>query len=189
MQAPSLFGLDERLYHSLRRGNRVGCAERCWHWEKHIDSRYVRNSLLSKSLVNDYEGTGGVSMFALKLARAAGLKVILSSSSDQKLEKLKQQFSSPQLLTVNYAKNPTWDDDVIRLTDGVGVDLVLENGGTGSLVKSMKCTRRGGIISQVGYLGKQNPQELAELVPLIIDRRLVLRWDITSFNREQGLYQ
>lgn len=132
-------------------------------------------SLRSTTLPNNYEGTGGVSMFALKLARAAGLKVILSSSSDEKLEKIKQKFSRPPLLVVNYANNPRWHEDVLGLTDGVGVDLVLENGGTGSLIQSMRCTRRGGIISQVGYLGKQNPQDLAELVPLIIDRRLVLR--------------
>lgn len=114
-------------------------------------------------------------MFALKLARASGLKIILSSSSDDKLQKIKQQFSSPPILTVNYAKNPDWHEDVLKLTDGIGVDLVLENGGTSSLIKSMKCTRRGGIISQVGYLGKQNPQDLAELVSTIIERRVILR--------------
>lgn len=89
--------------------------------------------------------------------------------------KMKEQFSTPPILTVNYARNIAWHEDVLNLTGGAGVDLVLENGGTGSLVKSMKCTRRGGIISQVGYLGKQDPGELAELLPLIIDRRIVLR--------------
>ncbi|KAJ5610093.1 NAD(P)-binding protein [Penicillium lagena] len=121
------------------------------------------------------QGTGGVSVFALKLARAAGLRVILSSSSDVKLQSMKEKYGSPPLLTVNYAKNPKWHEEVLKLTDGVGVDIVVENGGTGSLVKSMKCTRRGGIISQVGYLGKQNPAELAELIPTIIDRRVILR--------------
>lgn len=115
-------------------------------------------------------------MFALKLARASGLKVILSSSSDKKLEQVKNKFPNPPLIhTINYAQNPNWHEDVLRLTDGAGVDLVLENGGTSSLIKSMKCTRRGGIVSQVGYLGKQDPQDLAELVPLIIERRIVLR--------------
>ncbi|KAF2799752.1 NAD(P)-binding protein [Melanomma pulvis-pyrius CBS 109.77] len=121
------------------------------------------------------QGTGGVSMIALKLARAAGLRVILSSSSDKKLEKISASFSTPPLSMVNYAKNPAWEEDVLRLTTGMGVDLVIENGGTESLVKSMKCTRRGGIISQVGYLGRQDPQELAEFLPLLIDRRVTLR--------------
>lgn len=88
---------------------------------------------------------------------------------------MKKQFPNPPLLTVNYARHPNWHDDVLKLTNGIGVDLVLENGGTGSLVKSMKCTRRGGIISQVGYLSKQDPADLAELIPILIDRRLILR--------------
>ncbi|KAH7051356.1 chaperonin 10-like protein [Macrophomina phaseolina] len=105
------------------------------------------------------QGTGGVSMVALKLARAAGLG----------------KFPSPPLLTVNYAKAQNWHEKVLEHTDGAGVDLVVEVGGTQSLVQSMKCTRRGGIISQVGYLSKQNVSRLAELLPLIIDRRVVLR--------------
>ncbi|RAL13300.1 zinc-dependent alcohol dehydrogenase family protein [Aspergillus homomorphus CBS 101889] len=121
------------------------------------------------------QGTGGVSVFALKLARAAGLRVILTSSSDEKLNKMKEKYPDPPLLTINYSKIPAWHEEVLRLTDGVGVDIVVENGGTPSLVQSMKCTRRGGIVSQVGYLGKQNPQDLAELVSIIIDRRVVLR--------------
>ena len=88
---------------------------------------------------------------------------------------MKAKFASPPILTVNYSKTPAWDKEVLRLTNGVGVDIVVENGGTGSLVKSLRCTRRGGIVSQVGYLGKQNSQDLAELVPTIIDRRIILR--------------
>lgn len=113
-------------------------------------------------------------MFALKLARAGGMRVILSSSSDDKLERMRKQFASPPLLTVNY-KDPNWHERVLELTDGRGVDFVLENGGTGSLVQSLKCTRRGGTISQVGYLGKQNPADLEELLPLLIDRWVNLR--------------
>lgn len=113
-------------------------------------------------------------MFALKLARAGGMRVILSSSSDDKLERMRKQFADPPLVTVNY-KDPSWHERVLELTDGAGVDVVLENGGTGSLVQSLKCTRRGGTISQVGYLGKQDPADLKELLPLLIDRRLNLR--------------
>lgn len=114
-------------------------------------------------------------MFALKLARAAGLKVILSSSSEGKLQKMREQFPSPPLLTVNYAQNSEWHEEVLKLTDGAGVDLVIEVGGCQSLVQSMKCTRRGGIVSQVGYLSKQDPSQLAELLPVLIDRRVILR--------------
>lgn len=103
------------------------------------------------------------------------MKIILTSSSDEKLEKMKKLFGSPAISTVNYNKFPDWHEEVLKLTDGIGVDLVVENGGTPSLVKSLKCTRRGGIVSQVGYLGKQDPQHLKELVSTIIDRRITLR--------------
>ncbi|OQU98519.1 hypothetical protein CLAIMM_04293 [Cladophialophora immunda] len=121
------------------------------------------------------QGTGGVAMIALKLARAAGLKVILSSSSDAKLERIRKQFSDPPIFTTNYATNPQWHEEVLELTGGAGVDLVVEIGGTQTLVKSMKCTRRGGTISQVGYLSKQSLEDLAEFLPLLIDRRINLR--------------
>lgn len=129
----------------------------------------------SAVVAEDGQGTGGVSVFALKLARAAGLRVILSSSSDEKLLQMKEKFARPPIITVNYATNPDWHAEVLKLTDGIGVDIVIENGGTGSLVKSVMCTRRGGVVSQVGYLAKQNPMGLAELVPTIIDRRVILR--------------
>lgn len=90
---------------------------------------------------------------------------------------MKEKFVSPPIATVNYARNQDWHEEVLQLTNGVGVDIVVENGGTESLVKSLKCTRRGGIVSQVGYLGKQNPMDLAELIPTIIDRRIILRWE------------
>lgn len=114
-------------------------------------------------------------MFALKLCRASGAKVILTSSSDEKLAKVKEQYASPPIMTANYKTHPDWHEEVMRLTNGAGVDIVVENGGAPSLVKSIKCTRRGGIVSQVGYLGKQDPSHLKELVPTIIDRRVVLR--------------
>ena len=61
------------------------------------------------------------------------------------------------------------------MNGGVGVDLVLENGGSSSLLQSLQCTKRGGIVSQVGYLGKQDGRHLDGLVPLLIDRRVNLR--------------
>lgn len=113
---------------------------------------------------------------AVKLARAAGCRVLLSSSSDEKLARLKARYAQPTLLTVNYATNSNWHEEVVRLNNGKGVDLVLENGGTGSLVKSIKATRRGGTVSQVGYLGKQDPADLKELLSVLIDRRVNLRY-------------
>ncbi|EWY84348.1 hypothetical protein FOYG_14100 [Fusarium oxysporum NRRL 32931] len=121
------------------------------------------------------QGNGGVSTFALKLARASGLKVILTSSSDEELKQIKKQFGKPEIETVNYKAHPEWHKEVLRLTNGIGVDLVVENGGSSSFVRSMECTRRGGIVSQVGYLGGPKPEHLKEFVVTIIDRRLNVR--------------
>lgn len=124
-------------------------------------------------VTNIVPGTGGVSVFALKIARAAGLRIILTSSSDAKLQQMKDKY--PGILTINYSTTPEWHQEALKLTGGVGVDIVVENGGTGSLVKSLKCTKRGGVVSQVGYLSKQDPNDLRELVPTLIDRRVNLR--------------
>ncbi|TVY29515.1 Zinc-type alcohol dehydrogenase-like protein [Lachnellula hyalina] len=121
------------------------------------------------------QGTGGVAMFALKIAKAAGLKVILSSSSDEKLKSVCEQFPEPPVLTVNYAQNTNWHEDVLKHTNGVGVDIVVEIGGPGTLLKSMKCTRRGGIVSQVGYLDRKKFDDALEILPMLIDRRIILR--------------
>ncbi|KAJ5513203.1 Polyketide synthase enoylreductase [Penicillium fimorum] len=121
------------------------------------------------------QGTGGVSVFALKLARASGLRIILTSSSDKKLEQMKIKYSNPPIMTINYSQMPDWDKEVLKLTNGIGVDIVVETGGSCSLVKSIRCTRRGGVVSQVGYLSRQDPNNLRELIPTIIDRRTILR--------------
>ncbi|KAI9166345.1 Zinc-type alcohol dehydrogenase-like protein [Paramyrothecium foliicola] len=121
------------------------------------------------------QGTGGVSTFSLKLARASGLRIILTSSSDAKLSQIKQKFGEPEIQTINYKTHPEWHEEVLRLTNGVGVDIVVENGGSSSLVKSMLCTRRGGTVSQVGYLGGSKPEHLQEFISTIIDRRINVR--------------
>ncbi|KAI7212515.1 hypothetical protein KC333_g7076 [Hortaea werneckii] len=124
------------------------------------------------------QGTGGVSMFALKLARAMGLRIILTSSSDEKLKQISEKFAkegTSRIDLVNYSQNPDWHEEVLRHTDGEGADIVIENGGPGTLLKSMKCTRRGGIVSQVGYLDRARFDDAPEVLPLLIDRRIVLR--------------
>lgn len=131
--------------------------------------QFLRNYSLT------YIGTGGVSMFALKLARAAGLNIFLTSSSDKKLKDISEGFPGPPIQAINYSTTPEWHEEVLKLTDGTGVDLVIEVGGASSLLKSLKCTRRGGTISQVGYLSKQDFEDASELLPTIIDRRVSLR--------------
>jgi threonine dehydrogenase-like Zn-dependent dehydrogenase len=104
------------------------------------------------------------------------LQVILSSSSDAKLEDMKERFGEPMIQTVNYATNADWHEDVLRLTEGMGVDCVVEVGGTKSIIRSIKCTRRGGIVTVVGYLSKdEGLEDMRQLLPLLIDRRVNLR--------------
>lgn len=118
------------------------------------------------------QGTGGVSMLAVRLADVAGARVILTSSSDSKLSSAKRSLG---VEVINYAKVPNWDEEVRRLTNDIGVDLVLENGGTSTLIRSLKATARRGVVSSVGYLGQSNPDDLQELLPQLIDRTITLR--------------
>ncbi|MES1929982.1 alcohol dehydrogenase zinc-binding domain-containing protein [Salinisphaera dokdonensis CL-ES53] len=94
-------------------------------------------------------GTGGVSIFALQFARAAGARVIATSSSEAKLERLQAMGASA---TVNYAEDPKWGKTVRKLTDGRGVDAVVEIGGPGTLAQSISACRMGGHISLIGVL-------------------------------------
>ncbi|KAL8832350.1 MAG: hypothetical protein Q9170_004920 [Blastenia crenularia] len=127
-------------------------------------------------LINEFVGTGGVAMFALKLAKAMALHVVLSSSSDEKFKAVCEQFLEPPISIVNYAKNPDWHEEVLTHTNGIGVDIVLANGGPGTLLKSLKCTRRGGIVSQVGYLDRKEFKDAQDILPTLIDRRIILRY-------------
>jgi NADPH:quinone reductase-like Zn-dependent oxidoreductase len=92
-------------------------------------------------------GTGGVSVWALQIAKAAGLRAIITSSSDEKLERARALGASA---TINYRNTPEWQDEVMRLTGGRGVDLVLEVGGQGTLSRSIRSTRMGGTIAIIG---------------------------------------
>lgn len=95
-------------------------------------------------------GTGGVSIHALQFARAAGASVIVTSSSDEKLERAKQAGAT---FGINYKTHPEWDKEVQRLTNGRGVDHVIEVGGMGTLARSYQSIGFGGKIALIGFLG------------------------------------
>jgi NADPH:quinone reductase-like Zn-dependent oxidoreductase len=94
-------------------------------------------------------GTGGVSMFALQFASAAGARVIVTSSSDEKIARVKALGASDG---VNYRRTPDWHKEVLRLTGGRGVDCVVEVGGVGTLERSFDSLAQGGKIGLVGVL-------------------------------------
>lgn len=95
------------------------------------------------------QGTGGVSIFALQFAKAAGATVIATSSSDAKLERLKA-LGADHL--INYKQTPGWGAEARKLTGGRGVDHVVEVGGPGTLAQSIAAVRLGGHISLIGVL-------------------------------------
>lgn len=106
-------------------------------------------------------GTGGVSIFGLQFARMAGARVVITSSSDVKLARATELGAA---LTVNYSRTPEWDQEILRLTNGRGVDHVIEVGGVGTLAKSYRCVGYRGRISLIGVLagreGDTNPHAL-----------------------------
>jgi len=110
------------------------------------------------------QGTGGVSIFALQFARLKGARVIGISSSDEKLERARELGLDVGL---NYRENPDWDRWALDQTGGEGVDLVVEVGGTGTLVRSLRSVRRGGTIAQIGVL---TSSDAPFPVPLILHK-------------------
>ena len=94
-------------------------------------------------------GTGGVSVFAIQLARAMGARPVVTSSSDDKLARARELGAD---VLANYATRPDWDAAVLEALGGRGVDAVIETGGQGTLPRSIAATRVGGAIALIGVL-------------------------------------
>jgi NADPH:quinone reductase-like Zn-dependent oxidoreductase len=118
------------------------------------------------------QGTGGVSIFALQFALLAGLKTIITSSSDEKLAHAKRLGAHE---TINYKTTPNWDDAARKLAGGEGVDHVIEVGGSDTLARSMKALRTHGSISVIGVLSGAD----AAITPVSV---------LVSSARIQGIY-
>jgi len=95
------------------------------------------------------QGTGGVSIFGLQFARAMGIRTIITSSSDEKLARAKALGANHG---INYRTTPDWDNAAMTITEGRGVDHVVEVGGAETLVRSFGAVRIGGSISVIGVL-------------------------------------
>lgn len=94
-------------------------------------------------------GTGGVSIFALQFAKLAGARVIITSSDDGKLERARELGADH---TINYAQEPEWQQQVLALTHGQGVDHAVEVGGPGTINRTLEAVRFGGSIALMGVL-------------------------------------
>jgi NADPH:quinone reductase-like Zn-dependent oxidoreductase len=104
-------------------------------------------------------GTGGVSIWALQFARMAGCHVIATTSQESKVEKLKALGA---IAVVNYRAHEDWDQEILKLTEGKGVDCVVEVGGPGTLQRSFNALAHGGKVGLIGVMtqGTSNPLTL-----------------------------
>ena len=98
-------------------------------------------------------GTGGVSMLGMQFARAAGARVIVTSSSDDKLRRACDLGASDG---INYQRTPDWDKEVLRLTGNRGVQHIIEIGGAGTLTRSFESVGFGGKVALIGFLAGQS---------------------------------
>lgn len=115
------------------------------------------------------QGTGGVSVFALQLAKTFGATVIATSSSEEKLEKLKS-LGADHL--INYKTHPEWGKEVLKITNNEGVDHVVEVGGAGTFSESVRCTKLAGHIALIGVLSGPSVSEI--ILPRIFLKQIRL---------------
>ncbi|EED19763.1 alcohol dehydrogenase, zinc-containing, putative [Talaromyces stipitatus ATCC 10500] len=119
------------------------------------------------------QGTGGVSIAGLKIAKASGCKVIITSSDDQKLARAKQIGAD---YTINYRKTPDWEKEVLKYTSDHGADIILEIGGSKTLRRSFDCIAWGGLIASIGYLSGKQDDQVQDLLNINV---LALRKNVT----------
>ncbi|QSR85269.1 NAD(P)-dependent alcohol dehydrogenase [Methylacidimicrobium sp. B4] len=125
-------------------------------------------------------GTGGVSIYALQIAKAMGARVIATSSSEEKIEKL---FALGADQAIDYRREPRWATEVLRWTEGRGVDHVVEVGGPGTLDQSIRASRVGGRIALIGVLtGIEGPVRTA----LLMQRQIRLQGLVVGSRRHQS---
>lgn len=138
-------------------------------------------------------GTGGVSMTGLMLAKAAGANTIITSSSDDKAKMAVDKYGADH--TINYKTTPKWEEEVNRITNGHGADIVIENGGAGTIGQSLACVARGGIVAVIGFLAQ--PKEMPDVASLVLGSGAIVRGinvgakqlteDLVTFVTSKGL--
>ena len=119
-------------------------------------------------------GTGGVSLFALQFAKAHGARVVITSSSDEKLERARKLGADEG---INYKSTPNWAEEVLRLTDGKGADLVLETGGAETFPQSIQTAGMDSTIFIIGFL---SGSEVSLNVVPVMEKRIRLQGNNTG---------
>jgi NADPH:quinone reductase-like Zn-dependent oxidoreductase len=130
------------------------------------------------------QGTGGVSIFAAQIALAYGARVIVTSSKDENLVKVRAMGASDKVDTINYKTHPDWERKVLELTNGKGADITIEVAGGNGINQSVAATKVQGVIAQVGFLTGQTTA--LNLMPLIFRQTMIRGIAVaprTSFER------
>ncbi|KAL8712467.1 MAG: hypothetical protein Q9220_003315 [cf. Caloplaca sp. 1 TL-2023] len=133
---------------------------------------------LKKGMTVLTQGTGAVSCAVIQIASACGATVIATSSSDEKLVIAKSLGATHG---INYQTHRNWENEVLRLTEGKGVDHAVEIGGAQSIEQSMKATTQGGLISLVGILSEDRPVSLVG--PLLFKAQTMIVRAVFSMSR------
>jgi NADPH:quinone reductase-like Zn-dependent oxidoreductase len=111
-------------------------------------------------------------MTGLRIAAAAGAITIITSSSDEKLAWVKENYGVDY--TINYKKQD-WAEEALKITQGDGVDFIFENGGSGTIKQSLKAIKMGGNISVVGFLSAAKQEEMPDVAGLALSKGAVVR--------------
>ena len=136
-------------------------------WTSLVQDDWKKAKLVKTALM---EGTGGVSLFSLLICLGAGITPIITSSSDEKLDGLKKfAKEGKDIQTINYRKNPDWAEEALKLTNGEGVDVIVNNVGTSSFDQNIKALKRFGVISLVGFLGG-TPEQMPDVVMEVLKK-------------------
>ncbi|KAF2740968.1 putative alcohol dehydrogenase [Polyplosphaeria fusca] len=125
------------------------------------------------------QGTGGVSCAAIQIAARLGATVVATSSSDEKLETARALGAK---YLINYKKTPKWEEEVLRITEGKGVDHVIEVAGAQTLMQSVAATRPGGLISIIGILTDADTIPAAFVPAMLFGAKIVK--GIMGFSRD-----
>ena len=114
-----------------------------------------------------------MSLTALIFAKAAGATIIVTSSSDTKLEYVKSKFGADY--TINYKTHPNWSAEVQRITNGQGADHIIENGGAGTMQQSLESVAIGGTISVIGFLSAVSQDKMPDVAMSALMKACVVR--------------
>ncbi|KAB2576615.1 Zinc-type alcohol dehydrogenase-like protein [Lasiodiplodia theobromae] len=160
---PEAYLIDMPRNLTMVEGSTLSCAAlTAWDALYGLEGKHVRPGDWVLTM-----GSGGVSCFAVQFAKAAGAKVIATTSSDKKAERLRSLGADH---VVNYREVPDWGAAVTALTpDGAGVDLIVEVGGATTLKQSLSAIKAGGLISLVGFRGGAPDASTPDLEPRLLD--------------------